>query len=491
VQILPSGHELSGPHATGLELAPFRGIRYAETRISGLAEVTSPPYDVIASENEDQLLAADPHNVVRIIRPHHQAGQPGTPWQDAAADLRQWLEEAILVPDAEPALYVYEQLAPEQDGRPAQLQRGLIGAVRLVPRDAGIVLPHEAVAPGPVAGRLQLMEATQANLEPIFLLYDGTAESKGAGPGDAGPGDAGPGDAGPGDAGPGDAGPGLGEGSENGSGEHGSATRIVTEVADGTPALAQARTADGIRHRLWAITDPADLAEIAADLEPRTALIADGHHRYAAYLELQERQHDAGGGAGPWDFGLALLVDSAAYPPQVGAIHRVIPGFELGRAVDLAATAFAVRELPGGTRDLPEALRELADAGQQGVAFLLAGDGRAYLLTDPDPAQVAAAMRDEPADPWRRLPAAVLQRLLMGQIWQTGDDEATVRAVHDPVAAVRASDEAPGTTTVLCAPMSAADVYEVAAQHRIVPRKSTSFGPKPRTGLVIRTFAQG
>jgi hypothetical protein len=24
-----------------------------------------------------------------------------------------------------------------------------------------------------------------------------------------------------------------------------------------------------------------------------------------------------------------------------------------------------------------------------------------------------------------------------------------------------------------------------------VPRKSTSFGPKPRTGLVIRTFAQG
>jgi uncharacterized protein (DUF1015 family) len=43
---------------------------------------------------------------------------------------------------------------------------------------------------------------------------------------------------------------------------------------------------------------------------------------------------------------------------------------------------------------------------------------------------------------------------------------------------------------VLCAPMSAADVYEVAAQGAIVPRKSTSFGPKPRTGLVLRTFAE-
>ena len=31
--------------------------------------------------------------------------------------------------------------------------------------------------------------------------------------------------------------------------------------------------------------------------------------------------------------------------------------------------------------------------------------------------------------------------------------------------------------------------YAVAAQDRIVPRKSTSFGPKPRSGLVIRTFA--
>lgn len=450
MQILPSGHEPAERPPSGLVLAPFRGIRYAEGRVSGLAEVTSPPYDVIASDNEDQLLASDPHNVVRIIRPHHPAGQPGSSWDDAAADLREWLQEAILVPDQRSALYVYEQLTAGQDGMPGQLQRGLIGAVRLVPRDAGIVRPHEAVAPGPVAGRLQLMEATQANLEPIFLLYDGTAAA-----------------------------------------EASAATRIVTETACGRPPLAEARTADGIRHRLWAITDAAELAEIAADLEPRTALIADGHHRYAAYLQLQERRHQAGDGGGPWDFGLALLVDSAAYPPQVGAIHRVIPGLAHDQAVKLAATAFRVRDLPGGTRDLPAALRELDAAGRHGVAFLVAGDGHAYLLTDPDPAQVDAAMRHQPTELWRRLPAAVLQELLMGRIWQTGDDEATVRAVHDPVAAVRAADGVPGTTAVLCSPMSAADVYEVAAQGQIVPRKSTSFGPKPRTGLVIRTFAQG
>ena len=48
-----------------------------------------------------------------------------------------------------------------------------------------------------------------------------------------------------------------------------------------------------------------------------------------------------------------------------------------------------------------------------------------------------------------------------------------------------------GGTAVICPAMSAADVYAIAANGERVPRKSTSFGPKPRTGLVIRTFAQG
>ena len=60
------------------------------------------------------------------------------------------------------------------------MQRGLIGAIRLVPPEARIVLPHEDVSAGPVAGRLALMEATQANLEPIFLLYDGQRAEPGA-----------------------------------------------------------------------------------------------------------------------------------------------------------------------------------------------------------------------------------------------------------------------------------------------------------------------
>ena len=430
-------------------LAPFRGVRYAQDRVSGLAEVSSPPYDVIIRDNEDQLMAADPHNVVRLILPRAQVGQPGAvhrageEYQHAADSLRQWLAAGVLTTDPEPALYVYEQTAP------GLVQRGMIGAVQLVRPDAGIVLPHENVAPGPVAGRLKLMEATQANLEPIFLLYEGgSPETPGA------------------------------------------AARIVMQAAGQEP-LVEALTTDGLRHRLWAITDTADLAAIAADLAPRQALIADGHHRYAAYLKLRDRRRRAGSGPGPWDYGLALLVDSTAYPPQIGAIHRVIPGLGVQDAAKLAGAAFTVRKLAGAAADSAAMLVALAAASAVGPSFVLADSEHAYLLTDPDPRQIEEAMPAGQSAAWRGLPAAILQELLITGLWGLVDSDSSVLVVHhDAHAAVRVAAAVSGTA-VLCSPMSPAQVYAVAARGEKVPRKSTSFAPKPRTGLVLRTFAQG
>jgi uncharacterized protein (DUF1015 family) len=448
VPILPSSHSAgSSPH--GLGLAPFRGVRYAEDRVSGLAEVTSPPYDVIAADIENQLIASDPHNIVRLILPRHPEGLPGSPYEDAATDLRRWLATGILVPDAEPALYVYEQVSAGADCQPAAggvLQRGLIGALTLYPLSAGIIQPHENVTPGIVAGRRQLMEATQANLEPLFLLYEG---------GDS------------------------------------DASDLVDSVAADRVPLMEACTADGLRHRLWAITEEKELATVAADLAPRSALIADGHHRYAAYLQLRDRRLAEGAGVGPWDLGLALLVDSTRYPPVLGAIHRVIVGLVPAVAARLAASAFQVTELPGGSADAPAALAALTAAAKESMSFLLTGAGRAFLLSQPDPDLVSSAIADYPAELWQRMPAAVLQDLLFARVWGIEDDARSVRAVHDAATAIRdAEQEVPGTA-VICSPMTADQVYQVAALGRRVPRKSTSFGPKPRTGLVMRLFDLG
>jgi uncharacterized protein (DUF1015 family) len=459
--ILPSGHDggqpAPGSGPGGLVLAPFRGIRYAADRVSDLAGVTSPPYDVIAHDIEAQLIAADPYNIVRLILPH-AAGPPDGAHHDegrydegrydgAARALRQWQDERVLVTDPVAGLYVYEQARPAGGGNDEVLQRGLIGGLGLRPPEDEVILPHEDVMPGPVTGRRELMEATQANLEPIFLLYDGGRPP-------------------------------------------GAATQVVESVAAGGAPLAEALTEDGLRHRLWAVTHPAQLAAVAADLAPRQALIADGHHRYAAYRQLQARRRDAGCGAGPWDFGLALLVDSAAYPPRIGAIHRVLPGLAPDKAVDLAKGPFCVTPWPGGCRDLPAVLAALDQAAASGPAFLVAGGGTACLLTEPDPVQAEAAMPDGHSATWRGLGYAVLQQLLITQLWGLRDDDRGVRIVHNDAATAIAEADSTGGTAVICAPMSAAEVYTVAANGERVPRKSTSFGPKPRTGFVIRAFAE-
>jgi uncharacterized protein (DUF1015 family) len=437
-------------------LAPFRGIRYARDRVSGIANVTSPPYDVINGSVLDHLRAADPHNVVRLILP----GEDADASKAAACLLREWLSAGVLIRDRIASFYVYEQSA---DADPSCLQRGIIGLVRLGSPESAGILPHEGVMPGLVAGRRELMAATQANLEPIFLVYDGEqpGECDGEQPGEA-------------------VYPATGEG----------ATGIVDRVTAERAPLVSITTEDGVTHRLWRIGDSDEQAAISADLAGRRALIADGHHRYAAYLDLQAEMHAAGLGAGPWDYGLAFLVDSAAYPPRLGAIHRVLPGLAPDRAAELAKAAFTVEDLPAGI-SLDDARQRLAAAWPEGPAFLLAGGPVFRLLTHPDPVQLAASMPTGTSAAWQRLDASVMQQLLLGRLWGVTDSERDVLIDHDAADAVRAvsgDGSAAGGTAVISNPASFQVVAQIAGHGERVPRKSTSFGPKPRTGLVLRTF---
>ena len=454
-------------------LAPFRGIRYARDRVSGIANVTSPPYDVINGNILDHLRAADPHNVVRLILP----GEDADASKAAASLLREWLSAGVLIRDRMASLYIYEQSV---DADPSCLQRGIIGLVRLGPPDSAGILPHEGVMPGLVAGRRELMAATQANLEPIFLIYDGEQ------PGGA-----------------------VDSATLEGATLEG-ATGVVDRVTAERAPLVSITTEDGVTHRLWRIGDSVEQAAISADLAGRRALIADGHHRYAAYLDLQAEMHAAGLGAGPWDYGLAFLVDSAAYPPRLGAIHRVLPGLPPDRAAELAKAAFTVQDLPAGL-SLDDALQRLAAAGQDGPAFLLAGGPVFRLLSHPDLVQLAASMPAGASAPWQTLDASVMQQLLLGRLWGVTDSERDVLIDHDAADAVRAvSGDATATdvaerpagaasasagaaspaggTAVISNPASFEAVAQIAAHGERVPRKSTSFGPKPRTGLILRTF---
>ncbi len=423
---MASQRDSDPPVPPGLVLRPFRALRYAADG-AALAGLTSPPYDVIDDAERAQLLAQDPHNVVRLILP--EDGADGTSrYELAARQLREWQADGTLVRDGAPALYIYEETS---DGH---VQRGLVGGVGLARAEAGIVLPHEDTMAGPVSDRLALSVATQANLEPIFLVYEGG----------------------------------------------GAASALVAAADERTP-LIDTTTADGVRHRIWAVADPAEIEAIGTDLRERRATIADGHHRYANYLRYQSDRHAEGAGGGPWDFGLTLLVDTSVFGPQVHPIHRVIPSLPAATAAQAAASAFTVT--PTAARG-DELLEVLAKAGAQGPAFCVADAQNAWLLTEPDTAAAAAALPADRSPAWRALDVSLAHHLLVRRVWGLSDTEDVVGFRHDLPAALAAA----GTTgtALLLNPTPVEGVAAVAAAGDRMPRKSTLFTPKPRTGLLIR-----
>ncbi|MEV2277102.1 DUF1015 domain-containing protein [Nocardiopsis sp. NPDC049922] len=427
-----------------LALAPFRGLRYTALDVGKIldspehdfARLLAPPYDIPGPEEARALLRSDPHNATHITRPYQlnitmPGNSSGTParsvYEGAAAHLRAWIDDGVLARDPDPALYVYEQVTAT-----GIRQRGAIGALRLPSASTpGPVRPHEEVGRAPVLDRVRLMSRTRANLEPIFLLYPGG---------------------------------------------NGATTRITEAAEEHGRLLVDTRTADGTRHRLWALTDPAAHAEIEADLAQRSALIADGHHRYAAY----QRMHEYGDEPG-WSHGLAYLVDSDAHPPTLGAIHRVVPGLTTAEAAEAARSVARVERVPGGS--LADA--ELALSKVEHPALLLAGpEGDHHLVHDVDRARLAEATAAH-SEAYRELPTATLHHVLL-PLWNRSDQD--VRMVHDEAAEAVDVARGEGGTAVIVPPLRVEQVYAVAERGELTPRKSTSFGPKPRTGLVMRVL---
>ena len=179
-------------------------------------------------------------------------------------------------------------------------------------------------------------------------------------------------------------------------------------------------------------------------------------------------------------------MDATAFGPQVHPIHRFVPAVPVDQLAELAASGAAVRRLDGG---LEKALAALAEAGTHGPAFVLASGDAAelHLVTEPDVGQLAAATPSDRSAAWAALDVSVLHAYLVPVLWRLTDDVEHVGYEHDVAAALAAAART-GGTAVLLNPTPVEAVAAVAGSGERMPRKSTLFTPKPRTGVVIRAF---
>jgi len=414
------------------DISPLHALHYEPARTGGLAPVTAPPYDVIDPAERDELLARSPYNVVAIDLPQDPAG--GDPYEYAAATLREWRAQGIVVADPEPALWALEQDYTGPDGR-RRTRHGLFARVRVEDYGPGRIRPHERTHPGPKEDRLRLTRATEANLSPIFSLYDGDAWAP-----------------------------------------------VAPHVSG--PPFGEVTDADGTTHRLWRIADPQAIVAVEEALAPAELLIADGHHRYETarvYAEETGRRH-------------VLMCLVALQDPglTIFPTHRLLTGLDDDRRV-------ALREAIRRDWDVEEVAEEeleppAAGDGRVRIGFLDAHHGRPLRLTLKDPAIADAALPGMP-DAYRRLDTAVTEALLLQGALDMSEDDIShlrgldyARSTDEARARVRSGDVQAG---LFMGPAPVELVREVAAAGEVMPPKSTYFFPKVLTGLLFNPLAEG
>ena len=126
--------------------------------------VTAPPYDVLTPELRDAYRARDPHNVVHLTLNDSE--------EEAGRLFRAWLDEGVLVRDDEPPCGRSRRTTSAPTASRAAVTASSPRCASSRTR-RGRCCPHERTHAGPKEGRLRLLRAARAQLEPIFLLYDG------------------------------------------------------------------------------------------------------------------------------------------------------------------------------------------------------------------------------------------------------------------------------------------------------------------------------
>ena len=126
-------------------------------------DLVAPPYDAVSEEERERLAGRSPYNVVHLTLPESPAERAGL----SRVALGRILERE----DAPAAwLLVEDYLGPDGVARE---RRGVVTSVGVEPYESGSVLPHERTYRRIKDERLELLQETRVQPEPILLLLDG------------------------------------------------------------------------------------------------------------------------------------------------------------------------------------------------------------------------------------------------------------------------------------------------------------------------------
>lgn len=435
-----------------VRVSAIRGIVYNQEKVN-ISEVIAPPYDVISADEQDKFYETSDFNIVKLILGKEQDGDDKlkNKYSRAADFFADWLKKGILIKPDKPCLYYYIQDYTTSSGEIIS-RKGFIAGNRVETYEEGNVLPHEFTMGGPKQDRLNLMKACNANFSQIFMTYSDPEKE------------------------------------------------IDKAIQLPEKSMIDVMDNQGIRNRLYEISDPAVINKIIELMADKKVLIADGHHRYETsiayrdYRREQDPNHDENA---PFNWVMAFYTNLDDENLKVYPTHRIVtreidkPALieDMGKYFDIVRYSFdsTTRE------DVKEKfVADIEEYSKDNIAFGVCFKGEnsynIFKLREKQKMVEALDKKDVP-EVMRKLDLSLLHKIVLSDFMNFSEEDQMkqngVKYLKKEKEAFEAIENGLAEVVFIMATPSIQLIKEVSSQGYKMPQKSTYFYPKLTSGLVI------
>lgn len=396
---------------------PFRSWHPRPDKVK---KISSPPYDVVDTEEARKSAKNNPESFLHVIRPEIDL-PTGTVFNDervyekGAENLRRFMNEDLLVQEQEPALYLY-QLQWNNN-----IQTGLFCCVSVDEYDNETILKHELTRPAKEDDRTRHILTQQAHAEPVMLTYRRKPEI----------------------------------------------AELQNKAIKNQKPLFDFTAADGVKHRLWKISDDQLLCEAFKKVEH--FYIADGHHRCkSASRAAHELRNESNNGKEAFNYFPAVIFPSSRM--HILAYNRLIHNLP-DTFFDQLQQRFEITEK---TDPEPQKKGELSlYLKNRWIGIELPK------VTNPNAA--------EKLDVYR-LQEFLLEPLLNIKDQRRDENISFVGGSRGTGELEQRVESGKADLAISMYPTSIEELIAVSNEGLLMPPKSTWFEPKLRSGLLVHTF---
>lgn len=260
---------------TGMaEIKPIRAWRYNAQLAKNIDDLTSPLFDVV-SDKQRKALYNNPYNSIHLSVPQEPDAA-----NRAARLLKDWKSKGVLIQDDLPGIYVYYQYFTLPGTSKEMCRKGFICHIRTYNWEDQVILRHENTIPKAVNDRIELLAKTQLHASATHGLY---------------------------------------------TDEKFELEKLMDEAI--TSPLYETEDYQGVRDVLAVIHDADVIQKFIDVINPRTIILADGHHRYEGslvYMNMQKAANPIHSGQEGYNFHLMYLTNTEADNLRILPTHRLI-----------------------------------------------------------------------------------------------------------------------------------------------------------------------